>query len=237
MWRYFDVFWASLVSASLVSPSYRWLRMYAVTGVACVCTRVHIRAHMRVHVHMYVHTCMHTCIQACNHTNIQTCIHAWLNGWFTNSLDLFTECYVLLLSSVWSLLSKERCQAQTTNIIGHTRLLAVLVWMGSVSFEEGERVVRERNWCSLWSDQFHPKETETSELRYRCLWTKHSSGENYMWEDKLSECQISGWNAVSADDLQGKCSCTRNVVHRHRYHWTWCRSVEGKQDKASKSIN
>ena len=41
-----------------------------------------------------------------------------------------------------------------------------------------------------------------------------------MWEDKLSECQIRGWNAVSAEGLQGQGSCESSVfVHRHRY---WC---------------
>ena len=33
---------------------------------------------------------------------------------------------------------------------------------------------------------------------YRCLWTKHSPGENKMWENQLSKHQIRGWRAVSA---------------------------------------
>ena len=39
---------------------------------------------------------------------------------------------------------------------------------------------------------------------------KHSSGENNMWEDKLSECQIRGWIAVSAAAFQGQGSHKRN---------------------------
>ena len=41
---------------------------------------------------------------------------------------------------------------------------------------------------------------------------KHSSGEEYVWEDELSECQIRGWNAVSADGLQGERSCKGSVL-------------------------
>ena len=46
---------------------------------------------------------------------------------------------------------------------------------------------------------------------YRCLWKKHSSGEWYTLEYKLSERQIRGWIAVSAAGLQGKGSLKRSV--------------------------
>ena len=34
------------------------------------------------------------------------------------------------------------------------------------------------------------------EREYRCLWKKHSSGEECIWEDRLSEGIIRGWRAV-----------------------------------------
>ena len=40
---------------------------------------------------------------------------------------------------------------------------------------------------------------------------KHSSGEKWPWEDKLSERQISGWNAVSAAGLRGRGLQTNNL--------------------------
>ena len=46
---------------------------------------------------------------------------------------------------------------------------------------------------------------------------KHSSGEEDMWEHKLSECQIRGWRAVSAAGLRGQGLRKRTVFHRHRY--------------------
>ena len=44
-----------------------------------------------------------------------------------------------------------------------------------------------------------------------CGENEHSSGEKHTWEDKLSECQIRGWRAVSAAGLHGKGSPQRNV--------------------------
>ena len=46
---------------------------------------------------------------------------------------------------------------------------------------------------------------------YRCVGEKHSSGEEQPWEEKPSECQISGWRAVSASGLQGRGSPKRSV--------------------------
>ena len=43
---------------------------------------------------------------------------------------------------------------------------------------------------------------EDSSVWFGSMW--QSSGESYMWEDKLSECQIRGWNAVSAAGLHGE---------------------------------
>ena len=40
---------------------------------------------------------------------------------------------------------------------------------------------------------------------------KHFSGEEDVWEDKLSEHLIRGWRAISAAGLQGKGSYKRNV--------------------------
>ena len=40
---------------------------------------------------------------------------------------------------------------------------------------------------------------------------KHSTGEKHMWEDKLTECRIRGWRAVSAADLHGKGPPKRSV--------------------------
>ena len=42
---------------------------------------------------------------------------------------------------------------------------------------------------------------------------KHSL-ENHIWEEKLSECHIGGWRAVSAAELHGKGSPKRNVLFK-----------------------
>ena len=46
---------------------------------------------------------------------------------------------------------------------------------------------------------------------------KHSSGEEHLWEEQLSEHQIIGRREVSPAGLQGKGSHRRSVfAHRHR---------------------
>ena len=56
---------------------------------------------------------------------------------------------------------------------------------------------------------------------YRCAKDQHSMrlpSFPATSEDRLSEHQIRGWNAVSAAGLLGQGSCKRNVVcYRHRY--------------------
>ena len=46
---------------------------------------------------------------------------------------------------------------------------------------------------------------------------KHSSKEEYMWENQFPKHQIRGWRAVSAGGLQGKGCHKRNVVFVHRH--------------------
>ena len=55
------------------------------------------------------------------------------------------------------------------------------------------------------------KDFEGVRSRYRCLRKKHSSREEDPLEDKLLECQIGGWRAVSAAGLQRPCSPERSV--------------------------
>ena len=73
-----------------------------------------------------------------------------------------------------------------------------------------------------------PRMTTMPELWPQCLSTKtavipmsikkHSSGEKYMRDEKLSECQIRGWRAVSVVFARKDC-----FVHRLRYAYPYSR--------------
>ena len=58
------------------------------------------------------------------------------------------------------------------------------------------------SFCQPW------RQVANSYSDKRCLWREHSSGEEYYQEDRLSEHQIRGWIAVSAEGLQGQGSPT-----------------------------
>ena len=65
-------------------------------------------------------------------------------------------------------------------------------------------------WQRLSREQ-HEQE-QHGNLTRRCLWNKHSSGEEGMWANQLSKHQIRGWRAVSAAGLQGNIWHTRSAV-------------------------
>ena len=59
-----------------------------------------------------------------------------------------------------------------------------------------------------------------SEVPYRRLWKKHSSGEEDGWEKHRSKHQIRGWKAVSAAVLQGR-GCHKRSVFSQTPVWAW----------------
>ena len=58
-------------------------------------------------------------------------------------------------------------------------------------------------------------------LSNRCLWKKHSSGEKYIWEDKLSEHQIRGRKEMLATGLHGQGSHERSALFADAGVLTW----------------